>query len=298
MEWSNLSILNAAIVGKEVDTAINLLKRYYEDSNPKLQSLVESMKRRSEELEVFFGQNDDGQRIFPLNAKCALTDLTNILICAIDERAVLFEKERMKLRKALQSVVGVISPTYSSSKQLFPAATDQPIAIEELQDTKRTTRSEKTFSPEKTVSPDTFLVSPRAVAQSKSKAIPPHPMTKRMNTQIYAWEGGREQRGKIQIDENSYVPTSVPGVYAREDGNEQSSSDKWLDVKVVLTQEELTTLAARKKAMKRAKNLGLSSTNFVSVQSSTPYIDPHRIIKETYRPDQPDKWILPVYHNK
>lgn len=221
----------------------------------------------------------------------------------------------MKLRKALQSIIGTpVASSGSIKPGFFPATTPISVShhqnssnklnIDELNETRQnrpgtTSSRQNSISPGRSLGADSFLVSPRAIAQSKAKAVEPEKMTKKLVNRIYDWEDGHKSRGKIQVDDHSFVPTSVEGVYIREDGVEQiPSSEKWIDIKVVLDEDEIKTLASRKKALKRAQNMGLMSSNFVSIQSSTPYIDPRRIVKETYRPDHPEKWLNPVYHNK
>ena len=61
MNWSTLSILNATLVKKEVDIALATLKKYVEDSSPKLTNFIENIKSRIDDLEVFFSANDDGK---------------------------------------------------------------------------------------------------------------------------------------------------------------------------------------------------------------------------------------------
>mmetsp|Transcript_5573 Transcript_5573/g.5012 ORF Transcript_5573/g.5012 Transcript_5573/m.5012 type:complete len:127 (-) Transcript_5573:63-443(-) len=124
-------------------------------------------------------------------------------------------------------------------------------------------------------------------------------MSKKSPNQIYEWESSKN-RTKIEVESIGYVPTKSPGIYEREDKNNVTFSDKYMDIKIVLTPDEMITLLARKKAMKRVQNqgLGLFTAGTNSIRSSTPYIDPHRVIKETYRPDQPQKWLTGAYHNK
>lgn len=75
MEWSTLSILNATTVQKECEMAVTLLRKYSEEataagpamaghpSGPasKLSAFAESVRRRIDELEVFYAANDDGK---------------------------------------------------------------------------------------------------------------------------------------------------------------------------------------------------------------------------------------------
>ena len=60
MEWSALSILNANLVKKEVDAALFTLKKFVDENHPKLPIVIEAIKTRIGELEVFFSSNDDG----------------------------------------------------------------------------------------------------------------------------------------------------------------------------------------------------------------------------------------------
>lgn len=60
MNWSTLSILNVTIIQREVSTALALLKTYIDGSSPNLNDLINSIKNRIDELEVFYAANDDG----------------------------------------------------------------------------------------------------------------------------------------------------------------------------------------------------------------------------------------------
>lgn len=228
------------------------------------------------------------------------------MILIIDERAILFEKERVKLKKGLQSVVGVstVLPISSLAKSTL-ATSNSGIAATSKSFSKFTMNEldQNQFKYEKKELPsptfagvESLMISPRANAALRQSIIQPMEMTKKSTNQIYHWETGRDSRIKIDIDECSYVPTKSPGIYSREE--EVAKNNKWLDVKIVLTADELETLVKRKQAMKRVKNQGLNLPNQGSIQSSTPYVDPRRIQREIYRPDQPHKWIQPAYNNK
>ena len=126
---------------------------------------------------------------------------------------------------------------------------------------------------------------------------------------LYAWEdpNGGNKHGAIVIENNMFVPTSVNGFYDRVDNNRSSYSlndpngglpvaplsDKYCDFQIVLTHEELTTLASRKKADRPDAKLHRSQAASMSVHSTTPYVDSRRIQKSLMRPDNPEKWIHP-----
>lgn len=176
------------------------------------------------------------------------------------------------------------------------------------------------------------IISPRATAAAKTK-IEKKPLFKKLTTQIYDWENEKKhERQLIQIDMNEYVPTAKLGVYVRKDmavalneQNKEEQPDKnqeliqslwgnttrsnsiplsmnpenWIDLQIVLSQDEMNTLAQRKKALHRVKNQRLYVTcGQTSIQASTPYVEPRKIIHETYRPDQPHKWVQLSYHNR
>lgn len=112
----------------------------------------------------------------------------------------------------------------------------------------------------------------------------------------YAWENEdspKKTKKKMLLDEFSFIPTSVPGYYVREDGD-FTSDDQFVEFQIMLTPEEVSTLAARKKSWKKnleANRQGWNKSKSISLQASTPYVDPKRIAKEHLRPSQPEKWV-------
>lgn len=126
---------------------------------------------------------------------------------------------------------------------------------------------------------------------------------------LYAWEdpNSGNKHGAIVIENNMFVPTATNGFYDRVDTSRSSLSlndpsggvpvaplsDKYCDFQIVLTMEELTTLASRKKADRPDSKLSRSQAASMSVHSSTPYVDSRRIQKSLMRPDNPEKWIHP-----
>lgn len=99
-------------------------------------------------------------------------------------------------------------------------------------------------------------------------------------------------RDKI-VEGITYLPTNMAGYYIRQDAPQVGNNDKYIDFQIILTQDELNTLVQRKKALLRM-NGGINSAttgtpNKISIQASTPYIDPCRHFE--YRPVQQDKWV-------
>lgn len=125
----------------------------------------------------------------------------------------------------------------------------------------------------------------------------------------YAWEdpNSGQKHGAIVIDNAMFVPTPTNGFYDRQDNSRSSYSlnepsgglpmaplsDKYCDFQIVLTLEELTTLASRKKADRPDVKLHRSQAASMSVHTSTPYVESRRIQKSLMRPDNPEKWIHP-----
>jgi hypothetical protein len=128
----------------------------------------------------------------------------------------------------------------------------------------------------------------RSVVSSSSKKIQP----------IYSWEEKSDKiaRDEIVIDGISFVPTTMPGFYGRqfEDGESEGFlSDRFIDFQIILTQEEVTTLAARRKAEKQDVKLVKNLAAATSVHTATPYFESKRVVQDMLRPGQPDRWIHP-----
>eukprot|EP01038_Epipyxis_sp_PR26KG_P006784 gene6784-9293_t len=115
---------------------------------------------------------------------------------------------------------------------------------------------------------------------------------------IYSWEEGNKlQRQTITVDRAQFYPTKVQGLYTRlpQDEEEEAklsannTNNLFVDFQIVLTPEELITLAARKKAFRADAQLHKNKAVSGSPMVSTPYIDPHRVLQ--LRPTNSDKWI-------
>ena len=119
---------------------------------------------------------------------------------------------------------------------------------------------------------------------------------------IYAWEEGNERPSRVPLEMGGvvFLPSRANGFYSRQDTispglDTTPLPEKYVDFQIILTEEELTTLAARKKTAMARLNVGAgaggSTRNQASLNISTPYVDPRRIQKELLRPNNPDKWM-------
>lgn len=88
----------------------------------------------------------------------------------------------------------------------------------------------------------------------------------------------------LNIDGVWFKPAKYDGFYCREDYDERNALSTFVDLQIVLTQDELTVLAARKRAVKADLKNEKNSASATSVISSTPYIEPSRVQKEMLRP--------------
>jgi hypothetical protein len=130
--------------------------------------------------------------------------------------------------------------------------------------------------------------------------------TKKKHVPIYEWEEGKKSNNnnpniaKISyLDDAQYQSTTSQGVYARvpydaEEENYISSAieqtnNLFIDFQLVLTKEELITLAARRRSYRADTQLYKNIASAASPLVSTPYVESQRIFQ--LRPNQPDKWI-------
>lgn len=75
--------------------------------------------------------------------------------------------------------------------------------------------------------------------------------------------------------------------------NRAGQGERFLDFQIILTHDEITALAARRKKERDDNKLIKSQAAATSIHSSTPYVDPRRIKLEMLRPGHPDRWVHP-----
>jgi hypothetical protein len=266
MEWQKLDLEKASLLKKEVDTVISRLAEIV--TNPveiDKTSLVSTIQSRIQELDIFYHKNSE------------------------DERSILFEKEKLRLRKALQPFYGGSSRdnrSLAASEAVDRSAYDPTISnAQSSLSVSQLSKGGRAFSSSN--KPPTTKSSAATISAKQSPISP---------GRIYAWEDSSEKpsRNSIEVNGVSFDPTPVTGFYTRAMGRKEAEymiSDKFIDVQIILTQEELTTLAARKKINRPDAKLFRSQAAATSVHSSTPYVDPRRIKHDMLRPSHPDRWL-------
>ncbi len=299
MEWHKLDLTRASAVKKEVDQVVLRLQEIA--NNPAFVdkgTFLSMVQNRILELEDFYLAHSD------------------------DERAGLFEKERLRLRKVIQPLLmnkdgRSISGQSGELNQSGGAQSQGPQSV---------------FGGEKSVGSGPFFRNNTAInttSNSGNNVTSGHTSTKcgvmtdvrsargsklsnncsvsnrsiissvsKKAHPIYSWEEKSERvpRDEIVVDGISFVPSMIQGFYSRQfqhGETEEILSDRFMDFQIILTQEEVATLAARRKAEKHDNKLVKNIAAATSVHTATPYVEPKRIVQEMLRPGQPDRWIHP-----
>lgn len=270
MEWTKLDIRKASVLKKQVDLGLLTLKQALLDGDvTRRNALLVSFNNHIDDIEEFRAVHDS------------------------DERSILFERERLRLRKAVQESQGSAS---MGAHQGNTSGGDTQRSGSPAASTKNSTgaRSPLPKSPE---------VSYRSSQKKKedvitmSSAVPT--LSQNPTKKIYAWESdvvNADIRSTIDIDNVTFVPAEEPGVYLRSDemvtGNNAARQEKQVDMFIVLSADEINILASRLLHSKQTdKSVFKNSYSAKGVQHSTPYIDPSRIQSGLLRPEQPGKWI-------
>jgi len=269
MEWSKLDIKKASVLKKQVDLALLTLKQALLDGDvTRKNALLVSFNNRIDDIEEFRAVHDS------------------------DERSILFERERLRLRKAVQEAQGSASISILQGIPGDSARTESPSA------------SAKNSSGGRSPLPKSPEFFPRNTQKEKKEvatigsAAPS--LSQDPTKKIYAWESGivnADIRSTIDIDNVTFVPAEESGVYLRSDemvtgagGN--NKEEKHVDMLVVLSADEINILASRLLHSKQTdKAVFKNAYSAQGVQHSTPYVDPARIQHTLLRPEQPDKWI-------
>ncbi len=280
MDWSKLDIRKASILKKEVDHILSALKESIDSGDVDRRSaLLNSVAIHIDSIEEFRSLNDG------------------------DERAILFERERLRLRKAVQDYGNASTPLSGSSKK------------------KNARGGMNAGSPGK-MNPPKYSLNADAVNRSASMnsnkhesiisrtdaSSPTHNLPS-AGKNIYSWETEDgdipKERRQFAIEGATFSPSSDVGVYVRDDieldntggageykSNGALDTSKYMDVYFVLNAEEVSILASRLQRKKAADTTHYKSqTSAAGVQHSTPFIDAFRIEKSLYRPEQKEKWI-------
>lgn len=286
MDWQKLDLTKASLVKKEVDQVTARLLEA--SSNPAVPPpspmFIASIQNRISELEQFYLTYGD------------------------DERAILFEKERLRLRKAIQpfytstSNSTVTGGAGQDTRSVNSAARHQSMNMGNSinaggsQAAAMQANASYNMQGASTVVMKSSRTSGNASVSNKSQTSRKS-SSQQQQQAMYSWEDRAEQRApreEMIVDGISFLPTPAQGLYARDMTRDEADyllQDKYVDFQVILTQEEMTILAARKKAEKMDAKLGKSVAASNSVHNAIPYVDRKRIVQDMFRPDNPDKWI-------
>ena len=157
-------------------------------------------------------------------------------------------------------------------------------------------------------SSSTVLTAQSSVAPSQAPTTPNHVFTssgiavkKSAPTPIYKWEGSdgvKKDRTEIEVNDKVYVPSSENAVYVQHDGKNvgKGVENQFIDFQVVLTKEEMETLAARRKKLLKTATANVKNTSSVnsnshvikshvasmSINATLPYVDPKRVQQELF----------------
>jgi hypothetical protein len=272
MEWQKLDIRKASVLKKQVDLGLQALKTAIsEGDNARRSSLVQSFLVQIDEIEEFRSMNDS------------------------DERSILFERERLRLRKAVQE-----NSSSSAAATIQPQDTGSPKARKGLAAQRNPDGSYRntlgvSFDEEEVDSPS---IRSKGGSPAREPAAPAN---------IYSWENPdivKPLRRPIAIEGTIFAPSEMDGVYVKDDENLQEelaavdeskspagAQDKYVDMYFVLTAEEVSTLASRLQHNKsHDKQLFKNAGSAQGVQHSTPYVDNARIENMLYRETQKERW--------
>ena len=288
MEWTKLDIRKASVLKKQVDLALLTLKQsMLEGDGSRRQTLIQSFVTEVDIIEEFRANNDS------------------------DERSILFERERLRLRKAVQEAVaanpiGNLSNSNTTGRPATPPDSNKSVLQfgSQKANTSSGNRSPKAVKRDAPLSPDR----PRGAAYNTSLSAP---TAQRIGMSIssptkkvYDWElgGGVKDRGELCVDDFTFFPASQSGIYIRDEAiiagqsaevkaSYEADGSKQ-DCLFLLTADEINVLASRLQHRKHTDKSSFKNAGSTSgVQHSTPYVEPSRITKGLLRPDQPKKWI-------
>lgn len=252
--WTPLDIGKAPVLKKEVDLALLALHNSIsEGDSARRDQILSAFQIRIDELDEFHAQYYS------------------------HEFVMLFEKERLRLRKAVQEATSNIPTTHrapTNSSLRAPSGTPS---------TKGFAGKSADNSFKKSESYDLGL--------SERKKTP---VKINFGADESSFERGRAaiERGAITVDGNDFVPCEEAGVYVADfEHLDLNHSSDYIDLQIVLNDHELTLLASRLHKLNNPeqsdfKNKLAASSSF----HNTPYIDKSRLLKDLYRPVQPDKW--------
>ena len=274
MEWQKLDIRKASVLKKQVDLGLQALKTAIgERDTARRSSLIQSFLVQIDEIEEFRSMNDS------------------------DERSILFERERLRLRKAVQENAAPVGAAASQSQSAGSLTARKSLAAQRNPDGSYKNTAGVSFDEEGAESPTS--------RSQRGGSSPGKEPTAPAN--IYAWENGNVKKPKrrpIAIEGTVFAPSETDGVYVKDDESAQEelaaaeesktpadTQDKYIDMYFVLTAEEVSTLASRLQHNKsHDKQIFKNAGSAAGVQHTTPYVDNARIQNMLYRETHKERW--------
>jgi len=257
MRFIPLDLDNFTAISQQVDDVVNRFKEFATQGPDEVESLREAIEQRVDDLENFYYEND------------------------LDERAILFEKQRLKLRKLLRD--------YSEGTLCLES--EQPNYVQEPVASRQPRQQSGGYRPQSSASSrkqssragpgaksqttDSQLVHSKSVKDKKLRVAP-----------IYDWEL-RSSKGQVQAPPKSDVPEGF-------------------EFQVKLSQSEFETLMERRSTSSSRgrtflqKGAGRTMSSVVKkpvpdedessfVTSQGPYIEPTYF--DNWRDTNKAKWV-------
>mmetsp|Transcript_41866 Transcript_41866/g.111535 ORF Transcript_41866/g.111535 Transcript_41866/m.111535 type:complete len:293 (+) Transcript_41866:102-980(+) len=289
MKWMKLELRKASNLRKEVDEAIrNLSAAIQRGDYEQIEMYRAAFSERIDELEEFYLHHDD------------------------DERAVLFEKQRLRLRRALQATnqaaaamsrEGTMTASPKKEGENAPPmqneVPDTPVdagamAVEDL----GTPTPAKSALYRQTAQKSTPVPGGRSTPSkgqgSRSSSVSSSTKKKKKAKALYDWEkrDGDEEQGAAVMErmpiETSYgmfVPShNIAGFYEQQQA--LSVSQQYVDFQVILSEADFQKLAARRRSKKKIEETikkDSKESDSPYLFSSMPYVDPQRVERGLYR---------------
>lgn len=264
VKWMPLELRKASNLRTEVDDAVlSFTAAIQRGDQAQVEAYRAAFGDRIDELEEFYLANDD------------------------DERAVLFEKQRLRLRRALQTAQQAAKPDKApgaSTPSRTPRGKDRTMP--------RTAATPVAASP----AYQETAVKKTPISGSKGKAGASAPSSnkkksKKLVSPLYAWERPKEDsenanlsRRPVITEHGQFNPSDrIRGFYEQQ---HQEVSNKYVDFQIILSELEYQELLAKRRAQKargEAMDRQKQEPDSQFLFSSMPYVDANRVETSLYR---------------
>jgi hypothetical protein len=296
MKWIPLELRKASNLRREVDEAVRLFTEAQDSGDrERLSELRKLFSERIDQLEDFYLKHDD------------------------DERAVLFEKQRLRLRRCLHSGGGNHTATSGAESESEAAASP---------DMRSTTAHHSVQSPGHATQPRSAWAAESKHGRFSTVGGIHHPASipgggtqkaaaptsggggttrrkKQEVAQLYSWESPADAEasgdyGSEYDGQGANLSSSGErGHYVQADDGEHAANPGLFDVQIVLNAAEHKQLMSRQRSRRavmkhtqRAKAAQEGSKKDGEFMfSASPYVDPNKVAGALYRTPKKDKWM-------